>query len=369
MKKILKTTLVMGIIVSLAAPTFAGNGNANGNGNSAAKVNGSTWKTQLQNEIKVNEKLELKIHENTILDDDEDQDDDDVIYSGLPYGLFKKEVLPYGLSKREILPFGLAKQVDGYWDNGLYQLDAEALIDKTETLIETANDTYDAFEDSDYTEELNALSDAINDAEDAIDLLEDAIDQVAQGESVSLTALTDAFRTLQQAVSVFSDLEVVDEDAVAALTEQIKSIEDVLNGSVYGEVQGIYPTDADEDLLAYIEEIEAAMDEGLTYSEYLIYSRNLTKLYDAFLDSRYAVEDEIAGYNEIVSDYQDEVAAWLTAGEINDTDIAVISTAFYDYYKTVMLTPTLDVEALVAAASLDQRLERIETARDALLTE
>jgi predicted nucleic acid-binding Zn-ribbon protein len=340
MKKILQATLVLGLIVSLAAPTFAGNGNANanGNGNSSDKVNGSTWKTQLQNEIKVNEKLELKIHENAILDDDDDQDDDGVIYNGLPYGLFKKEVLPFGLSKREELPFGLAKQIEGYWDNGLYQLDAEALIEKTETLIETAHDTYDAFENSDYTDELDALSDAIDEAEDAIDSLKEAIDNAAEGESISLTALTDAFRTLQHAVSVFSDLEVVDEDAVAALTAQIEAIEDVLNGSVYGEIQGIYPTDADEALIDYMDEIETAMDDGLTYSEYLIYSRNLTKLYDAFLDSKYAVEDEIAAYNEAVEDYQDEVAAWLTAGQVDDTDIAVISTAFYDYYKTVMQT-------------------------------
>jgi uncharacterized protein YggL (DUF469 family) len=369
MKKLLYVTLTVGLIASLAVPTFAdNNGNGKGNGSSNANANGSTWKTKT--ELKVNEKLELKIHENTYIGDDEDEDDaDDSQYYGLPYGLFKKEVLPYGLSKRDDLPFGLSKQLDAYWDGDLTNADAEALIEKTEALIETAEDTYDAFEDSDYTDELEALEEAIDDAEAAIDDLNDAIDNAEEGETVSTDALADAFKALRTAVAAFSDLEVVDDDAVEALETQIDDVEEVLNGSVFGEVQGVYPTDSDEALLDYIDEIETAIDSGLTYSEYLTYSRNLTKLLDIFLDSKYATDDEIVDYNDDVDAYQEEVTAWLADGEVEDTEISVISAAFYDYYKIVMLTPTFDEDALVSAAALDKRIQTIEDARDALLAE
>jgi len=50
--------------------------------------------------------------------------------NGMPYGLDKKEVLPYGLSKREVLPFGLLKM----------QLDDEITFEDIEVLILDINE-------------------------------------------------------------------------------------------------------------------------------------------------------------------------------------------------------------------------------------
>jgi|GEM_PF-2499646 len=278
-------------------------------------------------------------------------------FSKLPYGLSKRTLLPYGLSKREVLPFGLEKKLWGF-EEDIDDVSMDVLAEKLGDLLEEAEDVITLYSGLDYDTEINALENAMADAKTEIEKTD-----------VTLEKLKEVYIALDNAIDVFDTLDVIDENAAALLNAQIDTIEATLNASIYGEVQGAFPVDADNDLLEMIIDVENAMKEPMTHSAFMTWRQSLQREFKAFMALQYATEDEIDAYNEKVSSYKEEVTEWFMAGEIEGTDIKVLSEDFMDYYRIAYFTPLFDEDALEAKSILDERINIIKLSREALLDE
>jgi len=300
-------------------------------------------------------------------DRDRDQDEEDAIhnrimvqenyFTGLPYGLSKRTLLPYGLSKREVLPFGLDKKLWGY-EADLDEISIEALIESLNDLLEEADETITLFAGLEYDVEITALENAMTEAKEAIST-----------EDVTAETLKEAFMTLNHAIKTFDTLEVMDENAATLLNAQIDSIEATLNASIYGEVQGAFPVDADNDLLETIKDVKSKISEPMTHSEFITLSQSLQREFKQFIAMQYATKDEIVVYNTTVSSYKVEVTEWFTTGNVADTAIQVLSENFMDYYRITYLTPVFAEDALEVKRILDERIRIITLSRATLLEE
>jgi len=382
MKKFNILILTTALVFTVAMPTFANNGNGKAVGN--PHDNGSSYKLELndidldddeamdeygdyiKNKVKDKENRQFQDWDQDLEDDQEDALEQQIEnrimiqernFSNLPYGLSKRTLLPYGLSKREVLPFGLEKKLWGF-EEDLDEVSMETLIEKLNDLLVEADETVTLFENSDYETELDELEKAIVEAESAL-----------AKTDVTIETLRDVYSELNDAINTFDDLEVVDENAATLLNAQIEAIEATLNASLYGEVQGAFPVDADDALLDTIKDIKAKITEPMTHSEFVTLSQLLQKDFNEFLATQYATKDEIVVYNTTVSSYKVEVTEWFTTGNVADTSIQVISEDFMDYYRITYMTPVYAEDALEAKSVLDERINIIELSREALLEE
>lgn len=359
MKKLLYSFLILTLILTVAAPTTFAANNGKGQEKKAEKLE----KTY---QVRTEEQYE---GEDADGDQDRDQDrdgDEDKIFSGLPYGLAKKEFLPYGLAKREDLPSGLAKRIEDVIDeDDLSDLEALALIAEANALVDEGQATYDIFEESEFETELATLDAAMDAVDSEITSLEAAIDALEEGDTLDTSALVAAYDDLQVAIDAFDSL-YVSEATLDGLEDQMLAIEEMLSGQVFGEVQGAYPTTAADPIITYIATVRSAIENPVTFTAFVTYSTNLDTLANNFLEMKYASASEVEAYNTDLTALKAELDAWFESGFVADTEVSVYTLPVAQYKSLVDTTLLEDEDALVAASVLTTRINDIETVREAL---
>ena len=211
MKKIISLMLVLVMIFSMAAISFAGKPVK------VADFDESQYEYQYQYEYQHGK-------------------------NGLPYGLSKKEVLPYGLSKRELLPFGLLKM----------QLDEDITIEDIEMLIEDINEYIEGID-----EEMGCEFTII----DAINLTIEKINFELLKEEPELNDLfnnlSKKFEILKKQVAGYDEADYVNE-----LTELKDELEEILKNNDLSQED----EDAIEELISDIESL--LLEDEITEEEY-----------------------------------------------------------------------------------------------------
>ena len=281
--------------------------------------------------------------------------------NGLPYGLSKKEVLPYGLSKRELLPFGLLKM----------QLDEDITIEDIEMLIEDIKEYIEGIDEEigcEFTiidainvtiEEINSellkekpeLNDLFNQLSRKFEILKRQVVECEE-EINYADELTDLKTDLEEALED-EDLSTEDVVLINALVSDIEELllEDEITEEEY---EGIF-----ERALVYIEvedeEIdETNLDELINdITNFIIENEFGEEVSQFSVDKSIAILDEISAYtlngvddedefyNELLLDFENIKLTEIVAGnyltKVNDYKILLEAIVTDDFTEDELL--------------------------------